>query len=396
MDWKMKKLSAGLSVELTISIALVTVALFVTLGLFSDNLKEMITSGNLQKFFLGGDKTKYSAFNRDYSNAGVETLMTGEQGLEQIRKLANNASDELINNNINAPDKLTAKDANAILYYSLIVKAIVGEPHMCIPMKKDSDEKCIVPEIGGYKYAIDLNGYTATAVESNSPSIILSPLRQLRLRNHATSLASLASTITLNGNGKSTLTTEEKYDFITNATTNAKPYVDPGVLIFIPGGGKFHSSDRPSTTIQDALKDLVNNVYNNARIAYSKCDEQSGRTNCDTAINDTDIDNISNWANSIVPDVINTTYANSQDLYSAFIDSLTITKYADSDCASWKDGLIKTICDDLAANIQILNLLDDDLANENTERACVMLKNGLSRIQNDYNVTGPTISCDDE
>lgn len=77
MPRKNLKLRAVLSVEVIISVVLVAIALIVTLGLFSENIKTMIVNGNFQRFFTKGDKTTYSAFNRNYSGDD-EYQITGE------------------------------------------------------------------------------------------------------------------------------------------------------------------------------------------------------------------------------------------------------------------------------------------------------------------------------
>lgn len=268
MHWNIRKSPAMVSTELAISITLVVAALFVTLGLFGGNLKEMVSRGNFQRFFLGSDKTTYSAFNRDYSDSAIESIMTGEQGLEVIRRKANNMAHYLINEGINAKKtNLTGKDSNSIYYLGLVIKAIVGEPHICVIMKKDSDANCTDPEIGGYDYAIESNLTKVRALQprSQSPTNYLPNVPALTLTNLDTSLASLASEITTN------MSTDNKTEFTKIATLKAQPVVKPSVLL-ANVHKKFKSHD-PNYTAKDFAKDLTavaKAVYDSADISNDK------------------------------------------------------------------------------------------------------------------------------
>jgi len=111
--------SAMITTELAISLVLVIVILFVTLGLFSDNIKGMVANGNFQNIFKGGGlRTVFSAFNKDYSGSQVNIMVMSQQGLEVLRKKANDAAYSLISSgNI---------DGNALAYYVAVMKIIDG------------------------------------------------------------------------------------------------------------------------------------------------------------------------------------------------------------------------------------------------------------------------------
>ena len=85
--------SAMITVELAISLVLVLVVLFFTLGLFGNNLKDMFASSNFKNVFNGEDvKTFFAMFNRNYSNSQIDIQLLGQQGLQVVRKKANNGS----------------------------------------------------------------------------------------------------------------------------------------------------------------------------------------------------------------------------------------------------------------------------------------------------------------
>ena len=113
--------SAMVTIELVISLVLVVVVLFVTLGLFSDNLKGVFTTGNFQNIFNGnGAKTLFSAFNKDYSSSQVSVMVMSDQGLEVLRKKANDAALKILQ------DGVTDSNKDTLAYLVSVIKIIDG------------------------------------------------------------------------------------------------------------------------------------------------------------------------------------------------------------------------------------------------------------------------------
>lgn len=133
--------NAMITVELGISLVLIVVVIFVTLGLFGDNLKELVASGNFSRTWQNNDaKTFYESFaGRDYSNSQMNVQVMGEQGLQNLRQKANNQLIKLI------PDLIATSSTNLAdnaAYLGLIINGIVGSPDACEYMKKPSNKLC--------------------------------------------------------------------------------------------------------------------------------------------------------------------------------------------------------------------------------------------------------------
>lgn len=73
---------ANLSLELILSSALGLCVLFLVLGLFGNNLKDMFDHGNMNNLFNNkAEATSYSKWGKNYSNSQVEVAVVAEQGL---------------------------------------------------------------------------------------------------------------------------------------------------------------------------------------------------------------------------------------------------------------------------------------------------------------------------
>lgn len=155
-----KKIGA-ITVEVAIGIALAVIVVLVTLGLFSENLANMISSSGIANMFKNTNKTTYSSFNRDYTNSQINVQLIGEQGLAMLRSIANNKAIEQIDKYMDGADT-SVINANSIAYLAIAINSIVGSPDICVYMKKDSDKKCDQDGIGGYSYRINLNGGSIT------------------------------------------------------------------------------------------------------------------------------------------------------------------------------------------------------------------------------------------
>lgn len=369
MYWKIKKSPAMVSTELAISITLVVAALFVTLGLFSGNLKQMVSSGNFQRFFLGSDKTTYSAFNRDYSNSAIETIMTGEQGLEQLRKLANNLGVDIIKDQINNNKTiLTGKDSNSIEYLALIIKAITGEPHICVYMEDESNKHCNDPEIGGYAYAIESNLTKVRALypKSQSPTNYLPNSPAMNLTGIDTSLASLASEI-ITTNGASAMSTMQQAAFVKKATLAAQPVVYKSVLL-ANTNEKFKSSDKEKEyTPEQFAADLLATIDDVAAVAQTSadyCSNHSKNTSCKNSIGDNDMEVVALWKKN-VNNISRNTF---QNIASNFLNSMKEGANEETNgLGDWAYNLFVT-------SPNIINILNDDSVITTTKAtACTAL-----------------------
>lgn len=230
----------SISTEVAIGIALSVVALFIALGLFNENLSTLISNSHLGNLFNNSAKTKYDSFGRDYSNSQIEVQIVGAQGLAQLRKQANNKAIDIINNSLSSG---SSSDADSLGYLSLLIKSIVGQPHICVYMTKDSDKFCSEDSIGGYKYYVAINSSEITvndaATGKDLISINMDANAVSALNNSAITLASgtvaTGSSLPLTAEGRSTLSKEEKLAFIQTITENVQPYIsDTSVLMVKP------------------------------------------------------------------------------------------------------------------------------------------------------------------
>lgn len=162
-----KKRNAALTVELAVSLVLIVIVLFVAIGLFNDNLKNMFVNGNIRNIFNAEElKTYFSFFNKDYTSSQINVQVTGEQGLERLRLKANNNSLDIINPVVGNGGHLTIGAGNTIIYLNKIIMIIVGEGNICKTMTEDSKEKCI--KITGNKYIIEYSGNSLTIRDLNN------------------------------------------------------------------------------------------------------------------------------------------------------------------------------------------------------------------------------------
>jgi len=168
-----------ITVELAVSLVLIAVVIFVTLGLFSDNLKEMVGNGNFKNVFSKDDSTFFSKSSMDYASSQITVQVMGEQGLLQLRRKANNNAIPLIEN----PFDDTNSNGNQIGYLVTIINGIVGDPDICVQMLKESDKKCSEDGIGGYKYLIDMSSSALTIKKVDVTGATVSETVILTLNN---------------------------------------------------------------------------------------------------------------------------------------------------------------------------------------------------------------------
>lgn len=227
---KDKKKPGTSTTEVVVGTSLAIAALFIAIGLFNDNVTGMISNSNLSNIFNGNDsKTEYSAFNRDYSNSQVNVQIVGEQGLEMLRRVANNKAITQIGEILSGADTSTT-NINSIAYLTMAIKSIVGKPDVCAYMKKDSDKFCDEDEIGGYSYKIDLSSTNLTIEKVNTEGNEIITTKKFTIGNELSSIFSNA-VITTDSNARSSLKKAEKYQLIKDISAKIKSYVYSHVIL---------------------------------------------------------------------------------------------------------------------------------------------------------------------
>lgn len=161
MDLRFKNRRAMVTVELAVTLVLIVVALFVTLGLFNNNLRDMVANSNIKNLFNGnGARTLFSFFNKDYKNAQVYVQIMGEQGLQILRKKANNGV-------VSAVAALHPSGGNSvpnngafstISYLSQIITVIMGNQVICDTMITPSIAECGKEGVPSAKYIVSISG----------------------------------------------------------------------------------------------------------------------------------------------------------------------------------------------------------------------------------------------
>lgn len=173
MKLRFGKNPAMMTVELGVSLVLIVVVLFVVIGLFNDNIKSMIGSSNFSRLFsANGLKNFFQSFNRNYDDSQIYVQIMGEQGLEMLRKKANNSDLGLIETakSASSTDPTTT---NTIIYLANIIQLIVGDQKICEQIKnipKPASATCTALGLG-VKYDLSAAGNTLT-IKDGSGNII--------------------------------------------------------------------------------------------------------------------------------------------------------------------------------------------------------------------------------
>lgn len=209
MDLRFKNRRAMVTVELAVTLVLIVVALFVTLGLFNNNLRDMVANSNFKNLFNGnGSRTFFSFFNKDYKNAQVYVQIMGEQGLQILRKKANNG---VVSTVASLPPGGGSNPGafSTISYLSQIITVIMGNSVICDTMITPSTAECGTPGVPGAKFTVSVSG----------KSLTISP---------AGNTATRGITLTTDGpevslaeaKSKTGLGTKDKFKFISNLSSN--------------------------------------------------------------------------------------------------------------------------------------------------------------------------------
>lgn len=344
------------STEVAIGITLSVVVLFVAVGLFNDNISSMMgnkdsNGTNMKKMYSSNAlKEKYDPTTKaDYSQSQVNVQIMGEQGLQQMRKTANNKAIELMGGTLSPKNP----DGNSIAYLGLAAKALSGESHICVYMKNDSDKFCdekseTPPSIGGYNYKIDAgsgSALTVSKVDITGTAVLKngSDLQTAAIPIDGAVGALLSQyTVPTDADGRSTLSEDQKYKFIKDISVSFAPYVRPDVLL-INVMKTFDSTQNTTATatttvIKSEITDfqtLIASLIYSAKEANSICngrDFMGMRGNYDAygcggyyRIEDSDMTNLNNWNTDITNYLTapNAATSSKTDIATYFMNSLT-------------------------------------------------------------------------
>lgn len=267
--------SAMITTELAITLGLATVVAVIAIGMFNENIKEMISSGNFQNFFNNdGGKTAYSAFNRDYTDSQINVQIMGEQGLEMLRQKANNKVLDLASTNP------TATDSNTVGYLILAIESIVGEPDICVRMKKESKKTCNAKDanIGGYNYRVDISTISSgliTLTKSNESGTPVSPPIKLAFNTTSGAITTILSSSLQKAVSLGTATTDNTNDtfkYIRDLSVSSKPYINSDALLI----DYYNTAKSKYKGIVEELKAQITGVIlpgigNSSNESYHRC-----------------------------------------------------------------------------------------------------------------------------
>lgn len=261
---------AATAVEIGISVALCAIVVIVAISLFHDNISSLINSSNFMNMFKNnGSKTEYSEYARDYANSEVNVQITGAQGLEMLRRKANNKALELINNDFSSSNPY----GNSLAYFSGIVNIISGEGHFCAYMKKDSIKHCDELE-GGYKYNISINSNYITV--SNTEKTVNIPL------NSTISSIIKAISFGLDAQGYPNLSNNDKYNFIEKLTKDLKNLLNNNDLLINSTTTSNVQNNKNNPTKYMATTTIIINNIKNELLPNTLTSLESAQEGCTT------------------------------------------------------------------------------------------------------------------
>lgn len=225
----LKSKSAMVTAEVALSTTLAVSVLFVAIGLFGDNLTKMTSNTNLSSSVNNNDiKTSYSAFNRSYVDSQINVQVMGEQGLDVLRQDANNKVLTLMSS-----DNDARENANEIGYLALTIEAIVGQPDICVYMKKESDKFCNEDDIGGYSYKVDITNPSKIILKKvDTAGVNITKVTYLNADDTVSNvLENEKSRIHWDNNGRSGLSKPDKSAFIDDLSDNLEYHIRKNVLL---------------------------------------------------------------------------------------------------------------------------------------------------------------------
>lgn len=378
-----KRKPAAVSTEVAIGIAVAVVALFVALGIFGDNLSSIVANSNIGNAFKGSDaKTEYTSYDRDYSDSQVNVQIMGEQGLEMLRRRANNKAIEVIEESFSNSNH----DGNSIAYLTTALRILTGESHICTYMKKDSDKHC--DEIGDYYYDITALSASSMTIErqavKNKEGLVQTEgTITIPVDGFASSVLTSVN-VPLDGNGYSTLSTVQKYTDIREITTKLLNYIRKDVVL-IRGISDFTSAAYSTSfaAVRNAFTSsngFIVTVKNSAYNAYTKCDDPG---------NDTDI-SVSGAYNKTDAGKNCVGYNRIDGPAYQIIDNWATDLNKKLASATTKDEIVSDLTTSLST-YGVIGVLEDD--NVIDPSSCSVFTNGLSTINNKYGLNIPVPSC---
>lgn len=89
---------AGITIEIALSIALSVIVLFLVIGLFSENLKTMMSRIGLKSFFRASEKTTVADWGDDPTATQINVQIAADYGLSSEHKKAKAAIEDYYNN----------------------------------------------------------------------------------------------------------------------------------------------------------------------------------------------------------------------------------------------------------------------------------------------------------
>lgn len=375
MTTKIQK-SAMVSTEVAIGVALSAIALFVALGLFGDNLSNMISSSKFNNVTSSNDtKTDYQKFKRDYSDSQVNVQIMGEQGLEMLRRKANNKAIEVIEQSFSN----TNPDGNSIAYLSTALKILTGEPHICTTMKKDSDKHC--DEIGEYDYNLGLSGSAIivqrTAIKDENGQMRNAGQVSVPVNGVVASVLSAVS-VPIDEKGYSVLKMEEKYTLIKDVTSKLISYIRSDVVLL-----RGALSSTKSTLASQSVGRVVSSISNLSNIIAASVNQ--AQTTCGDDDNGDGSYSSPNYDDKGCVgyervDLAGVAYVNSWNTQL----QLQLKNVQDSSSAI-------TILKNSINNSKLIGILEDD--NVNSPSTCSVLTTQVNSINSQYNAGISVPSC---
>lgn len=266
MDLRFKNRRAMVTVELAVTLVLVVVALFVTLGLFSNNLRDMVTNSNVKNLFNGnGTRTFFSLFDKKYRDAQVYVQVMGEQGLQILRKKANNGVVSAVATlPKNGGSVENAATFSTISYLSQIITVIMGNQIICDTMPTPSTAECGTAGVPGAKYTVSVTGTSLTITPAAGNSYAKGITITTTDRG-----ASLADS----KNAHDRYSTKDKFKFISNlssdnsSTSNALVKTIGYFNSVISRGGSFATAD----SVDQKIITLLDQIAKNMKTAKDEC-----------------------------------------------------------------------------------------------------------------------------
>lgn len=250
------------TMELGITLGVVTLVVIAAVTLFGKNITAMVQSGGMNNALTKNDeKIAYSSMNRDYKKSQIDVQITGAQGLEMLRKKANNKALEIVS----SPFANSNPDANSLAYLAKAVEIISGEQHYCAYMPKNTDKHCDDAKLA-YAYNVSISGSALNVVRKTDSEAI-----NIKTTENLSSITSGYS-IPVNAEGYPTLSTDEKYTMLLDMTKRAKGIVRDDCLLLnireeqtkeTAKGGAQDSGTSQRTNAQSILLKLYNAITEN-------------------------------------------------------------------------------------------------------------------------------------